>query len=58
MEMQGPKPSVLIGKLKQHLPHSISPDNDLFFGNVFDSPATFHERSGQCQKPQISRGYG
>jgi hypothetical protein len=30
MEMQGLKPSVLMGKLKQHLPHSVSSDNDLF----------------------------
>ncbi len=30
MEMQGLKPSVLMGKLKQHLPHSDSPDNNLF----------------------------
>jgi hypothetical protein len=30
MEMQGLKPSVLMGKLKQHLPLGISPDNDLF----------------------------
>ncbi len=29
MEMQGLKPSVL-GKLKQHLPPGVSPDNDLF----------------------------
>jgi hypothetical protein len=30
MEMQGLKPSVLIGKLKQHVPHGVIPDNDLF----------------------------
>ncbi len=30
MEMQGLKPSVLMGKLKQHLPSGVSPDNDLF----------------------------
>jgi hypothetical protein len=30
MEMQGLKSSVLIGKLKQHLPPRVSPDNDLF----------------------------
>jgi hypothetical protein len=30
MEMQGLKPSVLMGKLKQHLPLGASPDNDLF----------------------------
>jgi hypothetical protein len=30
MEMQGLKPSVLMGKLKQHLAPGVSPDNDLF----------------------------
>ncbi len=30
MEMQGLKPSVLMGKLKQHLPPGVSPDYDLF----------------------------
>ncbi len=30
MEMQGLKPSTLMGKLKQHLPPGVSPDNDLF----------------------------
>jgi hypothetical protein len=30
MEMQGLKPSVLMGKLKQHLPLGVSPDNDLY----------------------------
>jgi hypothetical protein len=30
MEMQGLKPSVLMGKLKQHLPPGVSTDNDLF----------------------------
>jgi hypothetical protein len=30
MEMQGLKPSVLMGKLKQHLPPGVSLDNDLF----------------------------
>jgi hypothetical protein len=30
MEMQGLKPNVLMGKLKQHLPPVVSPDNDLF----------------------------
>jgi hypothetical protein len=31
MEMQGLKPSVLMGKLKQYLPPGVSPDNNLFF---------------------------
>jgi hypothetical protein len=30
MEIQGLKPSVLMGKLKQHLPSGVLPDNDLF----------------------------
>jgi hypothetical protein len=30
MEMQGLKPSALMGKLKQHLPPGVSTDNDLF----------------------------
>ncbi len=30
MEMQGLKPCVLMGKLKQHLPPGVSPENDLF----------------------------
>jgi hypothetical protein len=30
VEMQGLKPSVLMGKLKQHLPPGVSPDNNLF----------------------------
>jgi hypothetical protein len=29
MEMQGLKPSILMGKHKQHFPRSISPDNNL-----------------------------
>jgi hypothetical protein len=43
MEMQGLKPGVLMGKLKQHLPAGVSPDNDLFHsGNVPCSPAAIH----------------
>jgi hypothetical protein len=30
MDMQGLKPNVLMGKLKQHLPPGVSPDNNLF----------------------------
>jgi hypothetical protein len=30
VEMQGLKPSILIGKLKQHLPPGVSPYTDLF----------------------------
>ncbi len=35
MEMQGLKPSVLMRKLKQHLPPRVSPDNDLFLAMFF-----------------------
>jgi hypothetical protein len=35
MEMQGLKPSVLMGKLKQHFPPGVSPDNDHFFLQCF-----------------------
>jgi hypothetical protein len=30
MDLQGLKPSILMGKLKQHLPPGVSPDTDLF----------------------------
>jgi hypothetical protein len=30
MDIQGLKPSILMGKLKQHLPPGVSPDTDLF----------------------------
>jgi hypothetical protein len=30
MDMQGLKPSILMGKLKQHLPPGVSPNTDLF----------------------------
>jgi hypothetical protein len=30
MDMQGLKPSILMGKLRQHLPPGVSPDTDLF----------------------------
>jgi hypothetical protein len=35
MEMLGLKSSVLMGKLKQYLPHGVSPDNDLFLAMFF-----------------------
>jgi hypothetical protein len=31
LDMQGLKPSILMGKLKQSLPHGVRPDIDLFF---------------------------
>jgi hypothetical protein len=42
MEMPGLKPSVVMGKLKQHLPPGVSPDTDRFFGYVPCSPAAIH----------------
>jgi hypothetical protein len=35
MEMQGLKPSVLMGKLKKHLPSGVLPDNALFLAMFF-----------------------
>jgi hypothetical protein len=58
MDMQGLKPSILMGKLKQHLPPGAFPDTDLFHGHVSHSPAARHERSGRRRKAQNSRGHG
>jgi hypothetical protein len=52
MEMQGLKPSVLMGKLKQHLPPGVSPDNDLFLSMFLIRPSAFHERSGESWDPR------
>ncbi len=47
MEMQGPKPSVLMGKLKQHLSPGISPDNDLFLAMfLIRLPSSMRETVG------------
>jgi hypothetical protein len=47
MEMQGLKPSVLMGKLKQHLPPEVSPDNGLFLAMFFISlPLSMRETVG------------
>ncbi len=44
MEMQGLKPSVLMGKLKQNLPPGVSPDNDLFLAMfLIRLPASMRE---------------
>ncbi len=57
MEMQGLKPSVLMGKLKQNLPPGASPDNDLFLAMFLIRPAfmNFYRRflpnSAQILKP-------
>ncbi len=47
MEMQGLKPSVLMGKLKQHLPPGVSPDNDLFLAMLLICfPPSMRETEG------------
>jgi hypothetical protein len=47
MEMQGLKPSVLMGKLKQNLPPEASPDNDLFLAMfLIRLPASMRETVG------------
>jgi hypothetical protein len=50
MEMQGLKPSVLMGKLKQHLPPGVSPDNDLFL-------AVFLIRLPPSMREAVGAGY-
>jgi hypothetical protein len=47
MEMQGLKPSVLMGKLKQNFPPGASPDNDLFLAMfLIRLPASMRETVG------------
>jgi hypothetical protein len=47
MEMQGLKPSVLMGKLKQNLPPGASPDNNLFLAMfLICLPASMRETVG------------
>ncbi len=47
MDMQGLKPSVLMGKLKQHLPHGVSPDHDLFLSMfLIRLPSSMREAVG------------
>jgi hypothetical protein len=47
MEMQGLKPSVLMGKLKQHLPPGVSLDNDLFLAMfLVRLPPSMHKTVG------------
>jgi hypothetical protein len=47
MEMQGLKPSFLMGKLKQHLPLGVSPDTDLFLAMfLFRLPPSMREAVG------------
>ncbi len=50
MEMQGLKPNVLMGKLKQNLPPGASPDNDLFLAMfLIRLPASM--RDSRCWRP-------
>jgi hypothetical protein len=47
MEMQGLKPGVLMGKLKQHLRPGVSPDHDLFLAMfLVRLPPSMHETVG------------
>ncbi len=55
MEMQSLKPSVRMGKLKQHLPLGVSPDNDLFLAMfLIRLPPFMRETvgSGAMERPQ------
>jgi hypothetical protein len=56
IDMQGLKPSVLMGKLKQHLPPVVSPDNDLFLAMfLVRQPPSICETVGAGNR---SRGHG
>jgi hypothetical protein len=47
MEMQSLKPSILMGKLKQHLPPGVSPDMDLFLAMfLIHLPSSMRETVG------------
>jgi hypothetical protein len=47
VEMQGLKPSVLMGKVNQHLPPGFSPDTDLFLAMfLIRLPLSMHEAKG------------
>jgi hypothetical protein len=57
MEMQGLKPSVLMGKLKQHLPPGVSPDNDLFLTMfMIRLPPSMREAVGAGSRDSCSYG--
>jgi hypothetical protein len=51
------KPSILMDKLKQSLPHGISHGNDLFLAMFLIRPAS-HARSGRFREPKDSCGDG
>jgi hypothetical protein len=47
VDMQGLKPSILMGKLKQSFPRGVSPDNDLFLVMFLNRlPASMREAVG------------
>jgi hypothetical protein len=47
MEMQGLEPSILMGKLNQHLPPGVSPDTDLFLAMfLIHLPPSMREEVG------------
>jgi hypothetical protein len=56
MEMQGLKPSVLMGKLKQHLPQGVSPDNDLFLSKFLIR--LLPSRNGRSWRPLNGCSHG
>ncbi len=57
MEMQGLKPSVLMGKVKQNLSRSITRQRS-FSCNVFDAPSAIHERDSRSWPPWNGRSHG
>jgi hypothetical protein len=59
MEMQGLKPSVLMEKLKQHLPPEVSPDNDFFLAMfLIHLPPSMQEVVGAGTHKFHSHGEG
>jgi hypothetical protein len=59
MEIQGLKPSVLMGKLKQNLPPGVSPDNDLFLAMfLIRLPASMRETVGAGDSRSHGEGCG
>jgi hypothetical protein len=59
MDMQGVKPSILMGKLKQHLPLRVSPDTDLFMAmfliqKTTRQPRTWFEPRTPCGTLEVA----
>ncbi len=48
----------LMGKLKQHLPPGVSPDNDLFVAMFFDPSSAINERDSRSWHPWNSHSHG